>query len=145
MIPDRIAQESHGGIGMKRTITVALIVLALLVALAACTKNDKLLVTRVAPSTQADPHAGIGGAAIPAGVGHKGKVVDVLNAGGYTYIQIDENGRKLWVAVMSASVSKGDEIEFPDAPLFTNFHSKILDRSFDSLIFAAGIRNNGRK
>jgi hypothetical protein len=136
---------------MKRTTAVALMVLVLLSFLVACTKNERLLVKQAAPGGQAapgaqtDPHAGTWNLAVPAGVGHKGKVVDVLNAGEYTYIQISENGKKLWVAAMSTKVDKGDEIEFADAPVFTKFQSKILNRTFDSLIFAAGIRDNGRK
>jgi hypothetical protein len=133
-----------GGIGMKPTIVVTSTALALLLALAACTKNNTLPVGQT-PGAQSDPHAGTWSAAVPAGVGHKGKVVDVLNASGYTYVQVDENGRKLWVATMSTSVSIGDEIEFADAPPFTNFKSKVLNRTFDSLIFADGIRDNGRK
>ena len=130
---------------MKRTTAVALTVLALLFSLVACTKNERLLVKQAEPSAQADPHAGTWNLAVPAGVGHKGKVIDVLNAGEYTYIQVIENSKKLWVAAMSTKVDKGDEIEFADAPVFTNFQSKILNRTFDSLIFVAGIRDNGRK
>ena len=136
---------------MKRTIAVALTVLVLLFSVVACTKNERLLVKQAEPGAQAvpgaqtDPHAGTWNLAVPAGVGHKGKVIDVLNGGQYTYIQVSENGKKLWVAAMSTKVDKGDEIEFADAPAFTNFQSKILNRTFDSLIFAAGIRDNGRK
>ena len=136
---------------MKRTTTVAVMVLVLLSSLVACTKSERLLVkqadpsTQAAPGTQTDPHEGTWNLAVPAGVGHKGKVIDVLNAGEYTYIQVSENGKKLWVAAMSTKVDKGDEIEFADAPAFTNFQSKILNRTFDSLIFAAGIRDNGQK
>jgi len=130
---------------MKRIVTTALIVVVVLAAFAACTRSDKTAASPAATTAQGDPHAGIWKAAIPAGAGHRGRVVDVLDAGEYTYIQVAENGKKLWVAVMSTKVSKGDEVEFPDAPAFTNFQSKILNRTFDTLIFAAGVRDNGPK
>jgi hypothetical protein len=130
---------------MKQTAIGAAIALLLLSSFAACTKSGKPLVSPVAASAQADPHAGVGTAAVPAGVGHKGRVVDVLAAGQYSYIQVDEQGKKLWVATVSAKVEKGDEIEFADSPPFANFQSKVLNRSFDSVIFADGIRNNGKK
>ncbi len=35
-----------------------------------------------------DPHAGLKLKEIPAGTGHKGKVVQVMDAGGYTYLEV---------------------------------------------------------
>jgi hypothetical protein len=87
-----------------------------------------------------DPHAGLKPQEIPAGAGHKGKVLETMDSGGYTYIQVDENGQKLWLAVMQTKVNKGDMIEFPDSPPMVNFQSKTLKRTFDKIIFASGIR-----
>ena len=130
---------------MKKALTVSLVALALVCAMAGCSKTIKAeLVAPAAPGAESDPHAGLWQIAIPAGVGHKGVVLQFLYAGGYSYIQVEENGKKLWVAVMASKVSKGDVIEFPDSPPFANFQSKILNRTFDSVIFAAGMRNNGK-
>jgi hypothetical protein len=92
----------------------------------------------------ANPHAGLKPQEIPAGVGHKGTVVETMNSGGYTYVQIDENGQKVWVAVMETKVSKGDVVEFPDSPPMLNFQSKTLKRTFDKIIFAPGLRIVGK-
>jgi hypothetical protein len=91
-----------------------------------------------------NPHAGIQKIEIPAGAGHKGKVVETMNSGGYTYVQIEENGQKVWVAVMETKVVKGDMVEFPDSPPMINFQSKTLNRTFDKIIFAPGIRIAGK-
>jgi len=92
-----------------------------------------------------DPHAGLKPQEIPAGAGHKGKVLQTQDAGSYTYVKIEENGQKLWVAFMKEALTKervkiGDAIEFPDSPPMVNFQSKELKKTFDKVIFAAGLR-----
>lgn len=87
-----------------------------------------------------NPHAGLKPMEIPAGAGHKGKVVETMNAAGYTYVQVEENGQKIWVAVMETKVKNGDIVEFPDSPPMINFQSKSLNRVFDKIIFAPGLR-----
>lgn len=88
----------------------------------------------------ADPHAGMKPQEIPAGVGHKGKVLSTMDAAGYTYVEVDEKGQKLWLAVMQTKVKVGDTVEFPDSPPMANFHSKTLNKTFDKIIFAPGLR-----
>jgi hypothetical protein len=129
---------------MKKALVASLIALALLLIVAGCKKDDTQLVT---PAGQANPHATVQAnpAEVPAGAGHKGIVVEVLSAGEYTYIQVDEKGTKLWVATITTKVAKGDEIEFVDAAPMKNWPSKQLNRTFDSVILVAGIRNNGKK
>lgn len=67
-----------------------------------------------------------------------------MNSGGYTYALVEENGQKLWVAVMETKVAKGDVVEFPDSPPMVNFQSKTLNRTFDKIIFAPGLRIAGK-
>ncbi len=92
------------------------------------------------PAQGGNPHAGIKPMEIPAGAGHKGKVVNTMNAAGYTYVEVEENGKKLWVAVMETKVKVGDIVEFPDSPPMQNFQSKTLNRTFEKIIFAPGLR-----
>jgi hypothetical protein len=87
-----------------------------------------------------NPHAGLKPVEIPAGAGHKGKVVEAMNASGYTYVLVEEKGQKLWVAVMETSVKAGDIVEFPDSSPMVNFKSKSLNRTFDKIYFAPGLR-----
>lgn len=138
---------------MKKTIIVTLAIMAL--AAAGCQKKEE---APKAPAPESgmpaqmppghpgqapaggNPHAGLKPMEIPAGVGHKGTVVETMNAAGYTYVQVEEKGQKIWVAVMETKVKKGDTVEFPDSPPMINFQSKSLNRVFDKIIFAPGLR-----
>lgn len=140
---------------MKRTLVVMFAVAAL--AAAGCSKKEEApkgaapqggMPAQQMPADAVheggNPHAGLKPVEIPAGVGHKGKVTDTMNSGGYTYIQVDEKGQKLWVAVMETKVKVGEVVEFPDSPPMINFHSKTLNRTFDKIIFAPGVRISGK-
>lgn len=132
---------------MKKVV-VLMAVCAL--AVAGCQKKDEkkdAAAPAGAPGQQApagaqggDPHAGLKPQEIPAGAGHKGKVLSTKDAAGYTYLEVEENGQKLWVAVMQTKVNVGDMVEFPDSPPMVNFQSKSLNRTFDKIIFAPGVR-----
>jgi len=91
-----------------------------------------------------NPHEGLKIQQASPGAGHKGKVLSTVNAGGYTYIEVEEKGRKLWVAVMETKVNQGDTVEFPDSPPMENFHSKTLNRTFDKIIFSPSLRVSGK-
>lgn len=134
---------------VKKTIVVLLSIVAL--AAAGCQKKEEAPVAAApqaggAPQMPAgaapggDPHAGLKPQEIPAGAGHKGKVLQTMDSGGYTYLEVEENGQKLWVAVMQTPVKVGEVVEFPDSPPMVNFQSKTLKKTFDKIIFAAGVR-----
>jgi len=93
------------------------------------------------PGAAGNPHAGLKGNEFTAGgAAHKGKVLQKIDAAGYTYLEIEEKGKKLWVAVMQAAIQKGDVVEIPESPLMVNFTSKTLNRTFDEIFFAGSIR-----
>jgi len=130
---------------VKKVIVITLAVVAL--ASAGCKKQEEAPKAPAMPPQQmpsaapgANPHAGLKPQEIPAGAGHKGKVVNTMDSGGYTYVEVEENGQKLWVAVMQTKVKVGDTVEFPDSPPMVNFQSKTLKRTFDKIIFAPGLR-----
>ena len=136
---------------MKKTLVVMLAIVA--VAAAGCKKKEEApkaaAPEAAAPAGQmpaaapgADPHAGLKPQEIKAGAGHKGKVTETMDSGGYTYVLVDENGQKLWVAVMQTKVKVGDTVEFPDSPPMVNFQSKTLKRTFEKIIFAPGLAVN---
>ena len=87
-----------------------------------------------------DPHANLRLKEIPAGTGHKGKVVQVMEAGNYTYLEVEEKGQKLWIAALKTKLNKGDIVEFPDSKPMEKFESKTLKRTFDKIIFAESIK-----
>jgi len=87
-----------------------------------------------------NPHAGMKSQDIQPGPNHKGKVLQTMDASSYTYVEVEEKGQKLWLAVMKTAVKKGDIVEFPDSPPMINFTSKTLNRTFDKIIFAQGLK-----
>ena len=141
---------SNTEVTVKKTLVVMLAIVA--VAAAGCKKKEEapnVTAPGVAPAGQMpsvpagiDPHAGLKPMEIKPGAGHKGKVLETMDSGGYTYVQIDEKGQKLWVAAMQTPVKVGDTIEFPDSPPMVNFQSKTLKRTFDKIIFAPGLAVN---
>lgn len=147
-----IYHPTKGRINVKK-IAVVLAVLAL--AAAGCQKKEEATQAAApqagAPQMPAgaapggDPHAGLKPMEIPAGAGHKGKVLQTMDAGSYTYVEVEEKGQKLWIAVMKEALVKegvkiGDTIEFPDSPPMVNFQSKELKKTFEKVIFSAGLR-----
>lgn len=65
----------------------------------------------------------------------KGKVISSIDASIYTYIELTENGKNVWIAAPTVKVKKGDMIRFSDGAVMSNFFSKSLNRTFESVIF----------
>lgn len=74
-----------------------------------------------------------------------GKVLQTMDSGGYTYVQIENNGGKTWVAVPKTKVVKGQDISFAPGVEMQNFESKTLKRKFDSIIFSGGVIGRDQK
>lgn len=141
---------------MKKTALVVLSIAAL--ALAGCKDKPKMEAPVTAPqqgqmpaghpdvekgsvAPGGDPHAGMKAQEIPAGVGKKATVTQTMNSGGYTYVEAaDEKGVKAWLALPEMKVAKGDKIEYPETPAMVNFHSKTLNKTFETIYFIPGIR-----
>ncbi|MBO2600202.1 NrfJ [Shewanella algae] len=73
------------------------------------------------------------------GVVHEGTVVDTMNSGGYTYVQIKEADKTFWAAGPQVAVTKGDKVQVTEQMWMTNFTSKTLNRTFDKLMFVGEI------
>jgi len=68
--------------------------------------------------------------------GMKGAVVETMDAGGYTYVQIDNGSETIWAAVPATKVKVNDEVEIAGGMEMKNFTSKNLGRTFPSIYFA---------
>jgi hypothetical protein len=95
------------------------------------------------PSLNADPKAYEGKATKEqlrkAGIDViSGKVVETMNSGGYTYILIESGDKNIWGAVPTMEVTVGQELQLLPGQTMTNFNSKSLNRTFDSVIFSTG-------
>lgn len=65
----------------------------------------------------------------------KAKVVSAIDAAPYTYLEVTQNKKTLWLAANAVPAKKGDVIRFDNGMPMTNFHSKTLNRTFPSVLF----------
>jgi hypothetical protein len=63
-----------------------------------------------------------------------------MDSGGYTYVEFEEDGKKFWAAGPLNHVEVGDLIYLSDAVTMKDFHSKTLNRTFESILFTASIQ-----
>lgn len=71
--------------------------------------------------------------------GNRGQVLSSIEVPGYTYIEVRNNGRNVWLAGNSVDVAKGDVITWGQSAVMHNFQSTALDRVFEEIIFVSGI------
>lgn len=64
-----------------------------------------------------------------------GKVVETVDSGGYTYVQIDTGSKKFWAASPQFKVAVGDRVSVPGGMEMRDFTSKTLKRTFDVISF----------
>jgi len=70
-------------------------------------------------------------------------VVATENGGAYTYVQLDIGGSNVWYAVPATELEPGEQVIAPAGMLMKNFYSKTLDRTFETVYFAEGIKPIG--
>jgi len=64
-----------------------------------------------------------------------GKVLEVMDASIYTYMQVTSDNGPVWLAASKTDVPKGATISYPNGAVMANFHSKSMNRTFDRIIF----------
>ena len=67
-----------------------------------------------------------------------GKVTDVLEAGGYTYAEVDTGSDKVWAAATTTPLKVGDTVAFTTEMPMENFHSNAMNRDFPMIYFVKG-------
>ncbi|MBU1140189.1 MAG: DNA-binding protein [Proteobacteria bacterium] len=128
---------------MKKNITNG-ITICLFLSFAACSNADQDTKAEEAVTTT-DKAATVSAAAESAApvadldMPITGKILETMNAGGYTYLQIDTGSSQPWVAIPQSQVKVGDEVTCNPGMAMGNFTSKTLNRTFDSIIFSSGI------
>lgn len=71
---------------------------------------------------------------------HEIVVSEVLDGGNYTYLNVNENGNKYWMAVLSTPAKVGGTYYYDGGVVMKDFESKVLKRTFDFITFADRIR-----
>ncbi|MBU1710464.1 MAG: DNA-binding protein [Proteobacteria bacterium] len=72
-----------------------------------------------------------------------GTVVETMDSGGYTYVQVDTGSQKIWAAGPQKKIQFGDKVIIPSGMSLQNFHSKSLNRDFSSIYFVGAIIKEG--
>ena len=72
-----------------------------------------------------------------------GTVAETIESGGYVYIRLEND---VWIAANTFAVSKGDRVQYSGAMEMNDFHSKSLDKTFESILFVseAGLVGNSK-
>jgi hypothetical protein len=84
-------------------------------------------------------------AAAEASKAFSGKVVETMNAAGYTYVLVDTGSDKLWAAAPQFQVKTGEAVTIAAGMPMPNYHSKSLNRDFPVVYFTAGVAVKGAK
>jgi hypothetical protein len=114
----------------KRNVIIAV---ALTLALVTGCKNAGKEAEKTEPATPV----------VQADAGISGKVMETMDASGYTYVLVDTGEEQIWVAGPQTAVKVGDEVYIPGGSPMPNFESKTLNRTFEQIIFASSIMVGG--
>jgi hypothetical protein len=95
-----------------------------------------------APAVQ--PHADTAKKPPPPSGTLSGTVVETMNAGAYTYAQVDHDGTKFWVAGPQTQLAVGAKLDKLSGSLMVNFYSKTLSRNFDAIYFIDSFGSLGK-
>jgi len=74
-----------------------------------------------------------------AATSHKVVAEEVLQANKYTYLKAQESGKSIWIAIPKRELEIGKTYYYSQAMEMKDFHSKDLDRTFESVYFVSGL------
>lgn len=69
----------------------------------------------------------------------RGRVVETMNAAGYTYVRVDTGEREIWAAAPAFEVRVGDTVVLGDGLPMVDFYSNALQRSFERIYFVGDV------
>jgi len=68
-----------------------------------------------------------------------GEVVEILNSGGYSYLQLKNSQGVVWVAIPQARIEKGQLVAVQKGAVMKTFVSRGLNRTFKNIVFSGGL------
>lgn len=77
------------------------------------------------------------GESAPAATSVSGEVMEVKDAGNYTYLRLKTRNGETWAAIGKAPVKKGAKVTLENVTVMDNFESKTLNRTFKSITFGS--------
>lgn len=77
---------------------------------------------------------------------NEGKVLDVIHASEFSYLEIARKGskEKQWVAIQKSEIKVGSTVRYEDGATMSNFYSKLLKRTFPSVMFVDHLAVTGK-
>ena len=117
---------------MKILLSVTSILLVL--SLLSCEKNEEKTENEYVPSQWKQQQQKIADAAV-----HVVVVQEVIQASSYTYLRVKEENSIFWMAITKTKVEAGETLSFEKPLEMTNFRSKELQRTFETIYFVGGI------
>ena len=134
---------------MKVLVSLALTALSVAALAAPPATAPAAAATAPAPAAAPAGHTGMGmpGAAHSAApadmskaaapLNKKGKVLTVLDAKQFTYMEIQDGSKKVWVASPALAVKVGNNVSYADGEAMPKFHSATLNRDFTNLVMTS--------
>ena len=122
---------------MRTYVTMILAITAILFFVGGCngTEQQGNEKPKEAPEVSSMPS----GHPAPAAT-NQAEVIETMNAGGYTYVLLENGGKQEWYAGPQTQVAVGDIVIVPQNSMaMTNFESKALGRTFEVIYFANAI------
>jgi len=68
-----------------------------------------------------------------------GKVLETMNAGGYTYVHVDNGTSQIWAAAPQFEAKVGEKVTVPEGMPMKDYESKSLNRKFDVVFFVGAV------
>ena len=72
-----------------------------------------------------------------------GTAVQVIAAGGYTYVEVETEQGTFWLAGPETEITEGTVVQWKGPMLMRDFHSSSLDRTFSEIMFVDSIWMSG--
>ena len=64
----------------------------------------------------------------------KGEVLEVADAGAYTYLRLGTSAGETWAAVKRTTIARGAQVTIDDPMVMADFQSRALNRRFDRIV-----------
>ncbi len=66
---------------------------------------------------------------------NEGTVLEVIHANEFTYLEIKRVDGRQWIAAQKTEIRVGTQIRYEEGAVMHNFYSKLLKRTFPSVMF----------
>ena len=73
---------------------------------------------------------------------HSGIVIESMSSAGYSYIHVEENGTRIWLAAPEIKFEVGQPIRWNSGAPMRNFTSQSLNREFNEIFFVSAIQKS---